>query len=167
MNWKKLWSNLIWIAALVFLAWYFLWPVSLAKVLPENEGLRVTAMEYDEAGNVVQTEYILPIGTDAHSALRTAVEEYACYRTLNLNDKHTSQNFVLERQYLIQPDSGTSYLYTYGANTVNVNDDVLRMGWFNNKQAQAFVEEVHGILTADGTGVVVESREILETAPEE
>lgn len=161
MDWKKLASNLIWIAALVFLAWYFLWPVSLADTMPAGEGVLISVLSTDEAGVNRQTEFHLPAGSAARDRLMTLLEQYPCYRTINANSKNTTQGLPWNERYLIQNDGGTDAIYLYGSSKVTVNDTLLRMGWFNNRQSLAFVQALQALLQQTDTGIVVQSTRIL------
>ena len=162
MDWKKLSSNLIWIAALIFLAWYFLLPVSLADKLPAGEGIRISVLERDTADTPVQTTYYLPPESAAHGEFRDLLGQYPCYRTINTNGRVTDQGLEWDQTYLIQTDSATTFIYAHGGSKVTVNDTYLRMGWFNSKQSVAFAEGIYHILKQTDTGVVIEDVQVIE-----
>ena len=157
MNWKKLFSNLLWIAAPVFLAWYFLFPVSLEKAMPAGEGIRIDVLERNDTGTPVQTTYYLPAGTEAEISFRELLGKYPCHRTVNPNGKTTDQANTVLHTFLIQTDSATDFLYTHGGSMVTLNDSYLRMGWFNSKQSTAFAAGMLDILTQTDSGVVIEA----------
>lgn len=164
MNLKKLASNLIWIAALVFLAWFFLFPVSLSDAMPPEEGFRISVLDRDEAGTPIQTIYYLPADSAANDDLRALLGNYPCYRTINTNGKVTDQALTVNRSYLIETDSATDFIYAHGGSKVTLNDDYLRMGWYNSKQSTAFAAELQQILEQTDTGVVVEDVQVVEAA---
>ena len=162
MDWKKLSSNLIWIAALVFLVWFFLFPISLADAMPAEEGIRVSVLEYDSNNSPIQTVYYLPAASAGHGELMAVLEDYACYRTINTNGKNTDQSVSSNQTYLIQNDSLTTSIYAHGGSKVTLNDSYLRMGWFNSNQSQAFAAAIGQVLQKTDTGVVVESIQVVE-----
>ena len=162
MNWKKLFSNLIWIAAMVFLLWYFLFPISLADAMPAGEGIRVSVLDKDDAGTSIQTVYYLPANAAANADFRALLDAYPCYRTINSNGKITNQAQTVRQTYLIQTDSATDFIYAHGGSMITLNDSYLRMGWFNSSQAAAFAAGIQTILTQSDTGVVIESTQIIE-----
>ena len=164
MDRKKLASNLIWLAALVFLAWYFLWPVSLADRLPADEGILISVLATDEAGISTQTELQLPAGSAAHAQLRDLLDRYPCYRTIINSTKNTTQGLAWNEKYLIQDDSAAAAIYLYGSSKVAVNDSILRMGWFGNSQPLAFVEALHSLLQQTDTGITVTGTQVITPA---
>ena len=162
MDWKKLSSNLIWIATLVFLVWFFLFPISLADAMPAEEGIRVSVLEYDSNNTPTQTVCYLPADSAAHGELMAVLEEYACYRTISGNGKNTDQSVSSDQIYLIQNESATASIYTHGGSKVTLNDSYLRMGWFNSNQSQIFAAAIGQILQKADTGVIVESVQVVE-----
>jgi len=125
MKEKKWLSNLILIAALVFLAWYFLWPVH--PTLGADAGdIRIYVMEADTAGQMTQTTYLLPEVSSGHTALNNNLNTQSCFRTISPSNKNTDQRFQWEQQFLIQAENGTA-IYTYGGTKLTYNDTILRV----------------------------------------
>jgi len=164
MDRKKLISNLIWVAAVVFLAWYFLWPVSLADAMPEQEDILVSVLATDAAGTNTQTELVLPAGSEAREQLQALLGQYSCYRTINPNNRNTTQGLAWNEKYLIRNESASAAIYTYGTSKILVNDDLLRMGWFNNNQALAFARAIQNLLQQENTGIVLKSTQVISPA---
>ena len=123
MKEKKWLSNLIWVAALVFLAWYFLWPVSIA--LPDGN-LSISVMERDATGQTTQTVYRVPAGSSGAAALNQYLDAQRCFHTIASSNKNTDQSFWWEQQFLIQAENGTA-IYTYGGSRLTYNDTILRV----------------------------------------
>lgn len=155
MNWKKLLSNLLWIAALAFLVWFFLWPVSLTSAAPQDQGVVVQVLEKSSAGGT-QTTYYLAAGTRGHEALRELLDRYPCRRTIAVSSKNTDQSFQWQQQILIRPEDGSAAIYTYGNDKLTLNESVL-----HNKAPEAFHQELLSLLQRDDLDIVLEETQVL------
>lgn len=133
-------SNLLWIAVAVFLLWFFLWPVSLTDVLPEDEDLQVNVLDADEQ----ETIYRFSVGSEEWANLRDILHRYPCYRSISPNGKNTNQHLDQNVQILIQ--SAYSVIYADGSNKITVNDSIFRMGWFSQNKIQNFFTELTALL---------------------
>lgn len=153
MNWKKLFSNLIWVAALVFLTWYFLWPVHPALGTDAGD-VRIYVMEADETGQRTQTTYLLPDASSGHTALNSALNAQSCFHTISPSNKNTDQRFQWEQQFLIQAENGVS-IYTYGGSRLTYNDTILRV-----KDPEVLHQQILDLLRDPDThGIICEGTE--------
>lgn len=133
-------SNLLWIAVVLFLLWFFLWPVSLTDSLPEDEDLQVNVLGADEE----ETIYRFSAGSEAWTELRDILSQYPCYRSISPNSKNTNQQLDQTTHILIQ--SAHCAIYTYGSNKIMVDDHIFRMGWFSQTKIQTFFAELTDLL---------------------
>ena len=156
MDWKKLFSKLIWIAALVFLAWYFLWPVPLDKAMAADLDITISVISESAEGRV-QTVYQVPAGTAGHTALRELLAQYPCRRTITASSKNTDQSFRWEQQILIQSDSGDA-IYTYGSSKLTLNNAVL-----HNKNPESLHIALLDLLQAEDLGLINEGSQPVTT----
>ena len=127
---------------------FFVWPISIADKLDGNDGYYVVAVEYDaKAGKIGQDSlaYRFKAGKTKTAELREILDSYSCHRTLRTLTGETA--LASEgMNYWIYIHSGKNAFNGYGNQEISLAGNIYHIGYFNNEEATAFINEIREFL---------------------
>ena len=149
MKRKMVWGGAVLVIVAVLA--YFLWPMPLGGVLPEEETINVVYIKHilTENGEALQesTDYQLDAGSEQAAQLRAALEDYTYHRTWGTIMKANSIDGPYECSgYTLQLVEGDKSISSMGSGKVLINGCVYRVGYWGNQTDLAWMEEVCAVL---------------------
>ena len=149
MKRKIVWGGAVLVIVAVLA--YFLWPMPLGEVLPEEETINVVYIKHilTENGEALQesTDYQLDAGSEQAAQLRAALEDYTYHRTWGTIWKANSIDGPDEWVgYTLQLFAGDKSISSMGSGKVLINGCVYRVGYWGNQTDLAWMEEVCAVL---------------------
>ena len=149
INFLKMNKKMLMIVAVILaVVAFFMWPISIADKLDGNDGYYVVAVEYDaKAGKIGQDSlaYRFKAWEAKTEELRNILDSYSCHRTLRTLTGDTA--LASEgMNYWIYIHSGKNAFNGYGDQEISLAGNIYHIGYFNNDESTAFINEIRDFL---------------------
>lgn len=144
---KRILMGILILAAACCVA-FFLYPQSFAKLTAGSSVITITAVKNDLEHTLIR-EGAFEADSDAYTVLRYTLDSYSYHRSLRtiFSDASMSGNDAGYWLYIyIDHGAERTAITCGGTGEIIINDRVYRMGYWRNKTALAFMEDILAIL---------------------
>jgi hypothetical protein len=128
---------------MIAIVMFFLYPMSLSSIL-EHQNQSMTVLVTGTNTQPIFTEQFEP-GSEKYTQMQRLLEKYIYHPSLRtfIGDSTLGEGAA---GFWVQISSGEHSLVSVGTGEVKVDDRIYRLGYWGNKAALSFMEEIRGLL---------------------